>query len=808
MNPCSTESPASAGIPTASTGSLARVATSSTIGTSSTTPTSKNSGMPIRAATPAIAHGRVRGPTRDVTASTTLFAPAGVREQAADPSRRARRARGRGARVGPAAEKPGDAEQGGEDMTAASRWAPGRSRTLTSAAGGWCSPPSAHGVLLPRPGRSGPARLLGSRSAASAAVGDRVRVTLRPDPYTGLVRAQRLERLELAAQQRGRHEVSLPMRDAVGEDGLVGEEVHEPDRRMPVAQQIAVGASECRAGDDRALAGGLPGADPVGDPAAATATGRRRSAGDPPPSLPGSPRDGGRRPPGRPNRCGPRARVPPRSSRPPTPPSRRGTAAEADRCSVRHTASLAHAGPPRRAVRRTLAMSSNMCSNLAMRWSGQQVFDDGIGSGLALPGLRGLLRTVRVPEFAGTTFHEVEAKSALNRVPATSPVPFRWTVNPYRGCGHACVYCLAGPTPRAACRRSHPADCGAAGRRRRGRHRTRRRRPPLRAHHRAGALVHHEARPSAQPGRRHRHPRERRAPLPLHPRLAARRPRVVPVRASPPVASRRRSAGAGHAPRTARAHPVLPAGVPPWAGPRGRRGSGRLRRADRRHLPLGTARVGGAGAGASFPRGLGPPARPAWSASVPPVAVGISSAALPVSLLVSCCWRRCLGGPLCRGPGLPPARPPAVAASGRGGLAPVRAAAPRRDPDDDWCAGLLGGLADAGRASCGLLSPSVAGVAAEFRATGVAAGAGADATAGAPGALGRSGPLVCCTSRCPSISGGDRRAATVRVRAHRGVGSRAGRGVGAGGPAPSAHRRQPGDAPVPGGRGSGGERGP
>ena len=73
-----------------------------------------------------------------------------------------------------------------------------------------------------------------------------------------------------------------------------------------------------------------------------------------------------------------------------------------------------------------------------MRWSAQQVLDDGVGSELALPGLRGLLRTVRVPEFAGVTFHEVEAKSALNRVPGGSPVPFRWTVNPYRGCGHAC----------------------------------------------------------------------------------------------------------------------------------------------------------------------------------------------------------------------------------------------------------------------------------------------------------------------------------------------------------------------------------
>ncbi|GAA3099651.1 intein-containing Rv2578c family radical SAM protein [Pseudonocardia yunnanensis] len=81
-----------------------------------------------------------------------------------------------------------------------------------------------------------------------------------------------------------------------------------------------------------------------------------------------------------------------------------------------------------------------------MRWSGQQVLDEGIGAEAALPGMRGLLRSVRTPEFAGTVFHEVEAKSVLNRVPGSSPVPFRWTVNPYRGCSHACVYCLAGPT--------------------------------------------------------------------------------------------------------------------------------------------------------------------------------------------------------------------------------------------------------------------------------------------------------------------------------------------------------------------------
>jgi DNA repair photolyase len=81
-----------------------------------------------------------------------------------------------------------------------------------------------------------------------------------------------------------------------------------------------------------------------------------------------------------------------------------------------------------------------------MRWSGQQVVEDGVGAAAALPGMGNLLRSVRTPEFAGTVFHEVEARSALNRVPGSSPMPFQWTVNPYRGCSHACVYCLAGPT--------------------------------------------------------------------------------------------------------------------------------------------------------------------------------------------------------------------------------------------------------------------------------------------------------------------------------------------------------------------------
>jgi DNA repair photolyase len=63
---------------------------------------------------------------------------------------------------------------------------------------------------------------------------------------------------------------------------------------------------------------------------------------------------------------------------------------------------------------------------------------------LALPG--SVARTFDTPGFAGMTFYEVRAKSIINRVPAASRVPFEWTINPYRGCSHACVYCLAGDT--------------------------------------------------------------------------------------------------------------------------------------------------------------------------------------------------------------------------------------------------------------------------------------------------------------------------------------------------------------------------
>ena len=81
-----------------------------------------------------------------------------------------------------------------------------------------------------------------------------------------------------------------------------------------------------------------------------------------------------------------------------------------------------------------------------MRWDGQTVEAD---ERARLPGHAGtaVVRRFDAPEALETRFYEVRAKSALNRVPAKSRVPFEWTVNPYRGCSHACLYCLLGDTP-------------------------------------------------------------------------------------------------------------------------------------------------------------------------------------------------------------------------------------------------------------------------------------------------------------------------------------------------------------------------
>jgi DNA repair photolyase len=80
-----------------------------------------------------------------------------------------------------------------------------------------------------------------------------------------------------------------------------------------------------------------------------------------------------------------------------------------------------------------------------MRWDNLKVTED---EGHQLPGYRdpAVIRRFDAPEALDVRFYEVRAKSALNHVPKQSRMPFRWTINPYRGCSHACAYCFARPT--------------------------------------------------------------------------------------------------------------------------------------------------------------------------------------------------------------------------------------------------------------------------------------------------------------------------------------------------------------------------
>ncbi|MGY1745875.1 Rv2578c family radical SAM protein [Blastococcus sp. SYSU D00695] len=78
-----------------------------------------------------------------------------------------------------------------------------------------------------------------------------------------------------------------------------------------------------------------------------------------------------------------------------------------------------------------------------MRWDAQRLDLDEPTTLPGMPSVRGLLRSIEVADFPGLTFHEVRARSALNAVPAGSAMPFRHTINPYRGCSHACAYCYS-----------------------------------------------------------------------------------------------------------------------------------------------------------------------------------------------------------------------------------------------------------------------------------------------------------------------------------------------------------------------------
>lgn len=77
-----------------------------------------------------------------------------------------------------------------------------------------------------------------------------------------------------------------------------------------------------------------------------------------------------------------------------------------------------------------------------MRWDNLTLSDESAQEALFGVG-EVMTRTFDTPEFRGMTFYEIRARSVINKVPGASRMPFGWTLNPYRGCSHACIYCFA-----------------------------------------------------------------------------------------------------------------------------------------------------------------------------------------------------------------------------------------------------------------------------------------------------------------------------------------------------------------------------
>ena len=79
---------------------------------------------------------------------------------------------------------------------------------------------------------------------------------------------------------------------------------------------------------------------------------------------------------------------------------------------------------------------------MALRWA----LAETEGAGTLFPDERVAERHVGKGAYAGMEFLHVNARTIINTVPPESLMPFRHTINPYRGCSHACVYCFARPT--------------------------------------------------------------------------------------------------------------------------------------------------------------------------------------------------------------------------------------------------------------------------------------------------------------------------------------------------------------------------
>ena len=81
-------------------------------------------------------------------------------------------------------------------------------------------------------------------------------------------------------------------------------------------------------------------------------------------------------------------------------------------------------------------------SRMALRWTTAESEE----GGTLFPDERVAERHVGKGAYAGMEFLHVNARSIINTVPPESQMPFRHTINAYRGCSHACVYCFARPT--------------------------------------------------------------------------------------------------------------------------------------------------------------------------------------------------------------------------------------------------------------------------------------------------------------------------------------------------------------------------
>ena len=80
--------------------------------------------------------------------------------------------------------------------------------------------------------------------------------------------------------------------------------------------------------------------------------------------------------------------------------------------------------------------------SMALRWR----LADSDEVGTLFPDEQAATRHVGKGAYAGLEFLHVNARTIVNTVPPESLMPFRHTINAYRGCSHACKYCFARPT--------------------------------------------------------------------------------------------------------------------------------------------------------------------------------------------------------------------------------------------------------------------------------------------------------------------------------------------------------------------------